>query len=57
MPKSPESTPEASASKAAPPPVLDSRQLLSGHDEILIRHAGSTYRLRRTSQDKLILSK
>jgi len=37
--------------------VLDSAQLLDGHREILIRHGDRLYRLRHTSNDKLILTK
>lgn len=36
---------------------FDSRALLRGHREILIEHAGETYRLRHTRNDKLILTK
>lgn len=36
---------------------VDSRELLAGADELLIRHRGATYRLRLTRQDKLILTK
>jgi hemin uptake protein HemP len=35
----------------------DSRELLRGAREILIRHGGETYRLRHTRNDKLILTK
>ncbi len=37
--------------------VLNSRQLFSATNEILIEHAGSTYRLRITQANKLILTK
>ncbi|WP_028917933.1 hemin uptake protein HemP [Pseudoxanthomonas sp. J35] len=37
--------------------VLDSDQLLRGRREILIRHGDRVYRLRHTSNDKLILTK
>ncbi|KAF1694283.1 hemin uptake protein HemP [Pseudoxanthomonas koreensis] len=37
--------------------VLDSAQLLKGRREILIRHGDKLYRLRHTSNDKLILTK
>ncbi|UWX03419.1 hemin uptake protein HemP [Pseudoxanthomonas sp. NC8] len=37
--------------------VLSSEQLLRGHREILIRHGDKLYRLRHTSNDKLILTK
>ena len=36
---------------------LDSAALLSGHDQVEIVHQGETYRLRRTRQGKLILTK
>lgn len=35
----------------------DSSDLLRGAKEVLIRHAGETYRLRLTRNDKLILQK
>ncbi len=37
--------------------VLNSRQLFSAADEILIEHAGFIYRLRITQANKLILTK
>ena len=37
--------------------ALDSAQLLAGRREILIRHGDKVYRLRHTSNDKLILTK
>ena len=45
-------------STGAPPsdhPVIDSRDLLRGQREILIRHGDREYRLRHTRNDKLIL--
>ena len=36
---------------------LDSRRLLQGQAEILIRHGDEVYRLRHTRNDKLILTK
>ncbi len=36
---------------------LKSENLLQGRDEIIILHGDVEYRLRRTSQDKLILTK
>lgn len=36
---------------------FDSRQLLRGEREIVIRHGGEVYRLRHTRNDKLILTK
>lgn len=35
----------------------DSRGLLQGQREVLIRHGGECYRLRHTRNDKLILTK
>ncbi len=37
--------------------VVDSQQLLKGQREVLIRHGDRLYRLRHTSNDKLILTK
>lgn len=42
---------------AAAAEALDSEQLLKGRREILIRHGDKLYRLRHTSNDKLILTK
>ena len=39
------------------PPSLESRHLLQGRSEVLIRHGGEVYRLRHTRNDKLILTK
>ena len=36
---------------------MSSERLLNGRREILIRHGDSVYRLRHTSNDKLILTK
>ncbi|MGX5730890.1 hemin uptake protein HemP [Pseudoxanthomonas beigongshangi] len=36
---------------------LDSHALLKGQREVLIRHGDKIYRLRHTSNDKLILTK
>lgn len=36
---------------------LDSAQVLNGRREVLIRHGDRLYRLRHTSNDKLILTK
>lgn len=38
-------------------PRIDSRDLLRGGREVVIVHEGEEYRLRRTSQGKLILTK
>lgn len=40
-----------------PVAVLDSQSLLRGEREVMIRHAGQTYRLRHTRNGKLILTK
>jgi hemin uptake protein HemP len=40
----------------ARPRTIDSAALFEGAQEILIRHAGREYRLRRTRLDKLILT-
>lgn len=40
-----------------PTPKIESTALLGPHQEIDILHAGETYRLRRTRQGKLILTK
>ena len=42
---------------SASPRPLDSAALLGCRDEIEISHQGETYRLRRTRQGKLILTK
>jgi hemin uptake protein HemP len=41
----------------AKPRVLTSAELLRGAREVAILHAGETYRLRLTRNDKLILTK
>ena len=38
-------------------PVFQSQELMGGHAEIIIVHQGVTYRLRQTSNNKLILTK
>lgn len=38
-------------------PAVDSKDLLRGRDEILIRHGDEVYRLRHTRNDRLILTK
>ena len=38
-------------------PQIDSAELMRGRRELLIRHGQSTYRLRLTMSDKLILPK
>ena len=39
------------------PPRISSQQLLGPHREVQIVHGGEVYRLRHTSQGKLILTK
>ncbi len=39
------------------PRVLSSEALFAGDREIIIEHQGEPYRLRRTSKEKLILTK
>lgn len=39
------------------PPAVDSRTLLGGHRELKIEHGSEVYRLRLTSNNKLILIK
>ncbi|WP_019397441.1 hemin uptake protein HemP [Pseudoxanthomonas sp. GW2] len=50
------STPDG-ASVSIDAEALSSEQLLRGRREILIRHGDRVYRLRHTSNDKLILTK
>lgn len=52
-------TPASAEESAAAPamPMLDSRLLLNGGREVLIRHGDECYRLRHTRNDKLILTK
>ena len=46
------------ASMVGPPlESVTSQHLLNGRREVLIRHGESVYRLRHTSNDKLILTK
>ena len=37
--------------------AINAEQLFAGEKEIIIRHQGECYRLRRTSKGKLILTK
>ena len=58
----PGTEPPAAAQEVAPRPktgtgALDSAALLGSRDEVEIAHQGETYRLRRTRQGKLILTK
>ena len=56
---SPDATPEAARTRPWPGAlrVLNSAELLAGADEVVIAHNGDAYRLRRTSNGKLILTK
>ena len=53
--------PVSKPDRQPPPPVgaalLESTALFGKRDEVLIAHGGETYRLRRTRQGKLILTK
>lgn len=55
------SFPPTDTSRVARPPAsdgsIDSALLLGARDEVEILHSGETYRLRRTRQGKLILTK
>lgn len=48
--------PPQPAPRPPQPPEVESRVLLAGGDELLIRHEGRLYRLRRTRLGKLILT-
>jgi hemin uptake protein HemP len=48
---------EADAGRDAAPASIGSAELLQGQREVLIHHAGQTYRLRVTASNKLILIK
>ncbi len=49
--------PERPRAASVHEPPLDSVALLGGREEVEIVHQGETYRLRRTRQGKLILTK
>ncbi|UXI67583.1 hemin uptake protein HemP [Tahibacter amnicola] len=52
--------PVSAAARAPAPPAqrrIDSRLLLRESKELVIEHMGQEYRLRRTRNDKLILTK
>lgn len=54
----PPSTEQRATSRpSAPQAEFDSRELMRGAREVLIRHAGKVYRLQHTRNDKLILVK
>jgi hemin uptake protein HemP len=46
-----------STASTAPGKRISSAELFAGAREVLIDHSGGTYRLRHTSQGKLILTK
>ncbi|MDX1948273.1 MAG: hemin uptake protein HemP [Pirellulaceae bacterium] len=54
---SPSSPPAPACGQPEGREAWSSEELLGDKSEILIRHGGETYRLRRTRQDKLILYK
>lgn len=43
--------------KSSQLPVIESHELLRGSGQVLILHAGQTYILRQTKENKLILTK
>lgn len=47
----------ATSRPSTPQAEFDSRELMRGGREVLIRHAGKVYRLQHTRNDKLILVK
>ncbi len=57
----PGSAPNAQAAPPSPtapaPEIIEASQLLRGANEVIIRHAGQTYRLRVTRANKLLLIK
>lgn len=57
QPRSPDADLSAPDARAGAEPVFDSRELLQGGREVVIRHGGECYRLRHTRNDKLILTK
>ncbi len=56
VPSHPSPTPQTTPA-AHDGPAFDSRDLMRGTREVLIRHGGQVYRLRHTRNDKLILVK
>lgn len=53
----PDAPAEPAGRRGPTPPRIDSRELLRGGREVVIVHGGEEYRLRHTSQGKLILTK
>jgi hemin uptake protein HemP len=49
--------PERLSSRSKGKRRVDSQQLLGENEELIIEHAGQEYRLRKTRQNKLILTK
>lgn len=49
--------PAQTPARPAPATDFDSRELMRGTREVLIRHGDQVYRLRHTRNDKLILVK
>nr|WP_290593269.1 hemin uptake protein HemP [Arenimonas sp. SCN 70-307] len=49
--------PAPTPARPAPATDFDSRELMRGTREVLIRHGDQVYRLRHTRNDKLILVK
>lgn len=56
-PQAPHGYPAVEPALASAEKTLTSEHLLNGRREILIRHGDRIYRLRHTSNDKLILTK
>lgn len=57
MPNAPTCSDTAAPQPQPGAPAIDSAELLQGRREVLIHHAGQTYRLRLTASNKLILVK
>lgn len=57
LPQLPPRKPEPQPRPAGNPSTLESSTLFGTRQEILIAHGNETYRLRRTRQGKLILTK
>ena len=53
----PTSAPGTDADAGVESPEYSSHELMAAHAEIRIRHEGTLYRLRRTTNGKLILTK
>ncbi len=55
--ESAEPAPPADSGSASAPRRLSLEAILEGRREVIIRHRGEDYRLRLTSNDKLLLTK